>query len=312
MSVYNMTDSDIINTICLPWVRNPYNHPVTGEKIDMGTSIYNELSDICDALINFDLLDLHTKDQALRSSPVVSFLTVAYICDRANLSIKHSYSKKYSPITGKGDPLLDNFDYGFVWNTTGSKPTLIPPKYDIRINTHTEQQLFLITILSPDHIAVNLLMHHQPTETWERFAPFGTNAQDDELDVAIQLYLDKHASEKFSRSGDYYSPIICPIPSEPDVPESKRKLVCALWDLWFLMYRLDQVVHIDREMQYEQAVAAALTDTPGYHKFTRDYLTYIREHKKQIREGLGLLDYSDKRTYLIDDFLAREIFSLLP
>lgn len=322
-----MVDRDIIENVCLPWVQKPYIHPVTGKDIDIGTKAYNELVETCDELINFNLLDLHRNQSnastpvsasALQSSPMVSFLTVAYVCDRIGSHIKHPHRKAYHPITKKGDPLLDNFDFGFVWKTSLTSSILMPPKSGMNIDPHQEQQLFLITILSRNEISVNMLLYHRSTETWERIAPFGTHVYDDELDLALQRHIENHAGR--THIGNYYSPISCPIPAPAStstsalVPAPKHKLVCALWDLWFLMHRLTRGIACDdREKQYEQAIAAAITDAPAYHAFLRDYITYINDHKAHIlSRGNDLLADTRVDSHLIDDFLAKEIFNILP
>lgn len=314
-----MADSNTIINVCLPWVQKSYIHPVTGKELDIGTKEYNELAKTCDELINFDLLDLHRSQNdptvhTIRSSPMVSFITVAYVCERMGHRIKHPYRKAYSPITKKGDPLLDNFDFGFVWDPqyiTKKGITLIPPKNGIKIDQQ-QQQMFLITIISRNEISVNMLFYHHSTNTWERVAPFGTHAHNDELDLALQQYIERNTDGSYR----YYSPIACPIPSiDGDVVSiPKRKLVCALWDLWFIMYRLRKGnAHKERETQYEPAIAAVLTDAPMYHAFLSDYLTYVGKHKATIlAKGNSLLTCTDITSHQIDDFLASEIFDLLP
>ena len=294
-------DTDIVNNICVPWLQRPYIDPITGNSIS--PKKYKETVETCQQLINFDLLrltDIEDKDY-FKVSPIVSFLTAAYISQIAKNNFIHPMKKQYQPSTTITSSLLDNFDFGFIWHYNNAKWQLIPPM-DLHLDHSVlRYQIVLISIVHPEYIGCNILLYDAVIHGWERFSPIGIqqyNSRD--LDEALLAYI-KTVGPK--RMGNYYTTMNCPIVQRDDISEVERELFCSVWDLWFLLYRVMQSKATARETQYNRALGHVMTHTDQFNEFLSDYISFIKKHK----DNIDLLTIPTKD---IDDILTERIFSL--
>lgn len=290
-----------IKDICLPWMKRPYTHPVTGKDLDIGTPDYEEMIKRCDDMINFDLLELTQIDgRTISVSPIVAFLSVAFVSQYTGSEIHHPYKKLYKDKTTPGDELLDNFDFGFVWHRTKDGWKLEPPKGKNNISG-SKTQLILISIIGEKELTVNVLFREFARNRWERFAPLGSHQMDPELDQVLADYI----KDTTDIPGNYYSPMTCPV-AQQETSSDRRDLYCALWSIWLLVYRLKH--NKIRERLYEPAVAEALSKTKEYNEFVQEYIDFVNTHKNKIMNSEAL--NVSKLDHTIDNFLAKEIFQL--
>jgi hypothetical protein len=272
-------NEDVISKVCIPWLNNPYIHPTTGHPVEPGSVEYKDLAQLCSDMINFDLLELiHDDiDHSITASPIVSFLSAAFISQYVGEKIHHPFQKAYHTRSGS---LLSNFDFGFVWHTEEGEWTLVPPKGKNKLDmAHGKVQLVLISIIDNNEITVNLLFYDSQAHSWERFAPLGIRDYDDKLDRALMKYLEKYHTV-IRGATSYYTPISCPI-SALELHDPRRQLYCSLWSLWFLIYRLTNSGQ-PRESQYHEAVGKALMKPEEFNRFVTDYISFIKLHKQRI------------------------------
>lgn len=271
---------DVISKICIPWLNNPYIHPTTGQPVEPESEEYKNLARLCSNMINFDLLELiHDDIDSVTTSPIVSFLSVAFISQYVGKAIHHPFQKAYRA-SGGTESVLSNFDFGFVWYNVNDVWTLVPPKGKNKLDiVHGKVQLVLISIIDNNEITVNLLFYDSQVHSWERFAPLGTRDYDDKLDQALMKYLEKYHTV-IRGATSYYTPISCPI-SVLELHGPRRQLYCSLWSLWFLIYRLTNSGQ-PRENQYYEAIGAALMNPEKFNRFVVDYISFINLHKQRI------------------------------
>ena len=287
-----MTD---ITKICLPWLHYPYEDPVTKRPIDIGTPRFVQLTEQCKELVSFDLLGLNVAPNGtINASPIASFLTVAFL-GRYTQNLVHPYQKEYSAQTNIESTFIENFDFGFVWHYTPKGWRLEPPR---NTKSHTKAdapEVILISIVHPEYISCNVLLHDG--DEWERFAPLGTTRKNPELDYALTEYLMEHYKVK-----SYYVPLECPI---SNAAHPNKEVLCAVWELWFLMYRLMHHNVQWREKYYNDAKAEILEDRAHFHEFMDDYILFIQTERKLLTQK------EIPRDHTADDFLSEEIFRVL-
>lgn len=280
-------NEDAISNICIPWLNNPYTHPTTGQPVEPESEEYKKLARLCNNMINFNLLELiHDDiDHSITTSPIVSFLSAAFISQYVGEKIHHPFQKGYC--IGGG---LSNFDSGFVWHTEdGSTWNLVSPKSKLAKSNGKVQ---LVLILICDHtelLSVNLLFYDSQAHSWERFAPLGAHEYDDALDRALMNYLEKYHTVVRGAT-NYYTPISCPI-STVELHDPRRQLYCSLWSMWFLIYRLTNSGR-PRESQYYEAVGEALMNPEEFNRFVVDYISFISLYKTdQCNDGDCLIEF---------------------
>ena len=303
-------DKDTIKKICLPWINKPYIDPETGEDIFSDTERNKELSELCEKLINFDLLELISKDDShsVTISPVISFLSAAFVSKFSGNKIHHPFRKKYIDSTDATSNVLDNFDFGFIWYQEGTKWVLKAPDRDINTSTK-EVQLILITIIGPDDLTTNILFYDPLKKSWERFAPLGSKEYDTLMDEELVKHLSGKYTSKKGGISNYYTPIKCPIFDGETDPAIKR-LYCAVWSLWFLVFKINHP-GMEREKQYNQSVAETVMEPEKLNSFVSKYVLFINEHKRSmVKDSQKFLVGKSSITHEVDNFLSERIFSL--
>lgn len=318
--------SNPISEICIPWLQRPYRHPVTGNAVDPLSAEYRALTRQCEDLINFDLLELmelidtqapvRSQTTTTTTSPIVSFLSAAFISRYAGQRIHHPYRKQYSAQTTAESNIIENFDFGFIWHKEGNRWVLTPPKGNYPDETGARAAAgieMVLLIIMEGTLSVNILLFDDKTNSWERFVPLGAGSmQSSELDRALLDYFNRHSPTRTHartrtrpRTFNYYTPISCPIaPDELDSPQ--RQLYCSLWSLWFLLFRIKNR-GMSRESQYDKAVARALEYPDEFGQFVVDYITFIDQHKTPLIDTAQELLAEGNN---IDDYLAEQIFKL--
>lgn len=102
--------TDLITKLCIPWIQHPYRHPSTGKKLTPESDDYRKLSKLCSRVINFDLLELtgtSVPKHNITVSPIVSFLSAAFISQYCKQIIYHPYRESYRPQTDVESCILD-------------------------------------------------------------------------------------------------------------------------------------------------------------------------------------------------------------
>lgn len=302
-------DNDTIKNICLPWIIKPYIDPESGKDLYHDTERYKELSKLCEKLINFDLLELISHgDHSVTVSPIVSFLSVAFVSDYSGEKIHHPFRKEYKDTTDATSNILDNFDFGFIWYQQQGKWILQVPDRDIDVKKK-QVQLILITIIGPDDLTTNILFYDPQKKSWERFAPLGSKEYDTLMDEEIVKHLSKTYSSKKGGISNYYTPISCPI-FDGETDPAIKKLYCAIWSLWFLVFKINHP-GMEREKQYNHSVAETLMEPDKFNSFISKYILFINKHKKSmIKDSQKFLVGKSSVTHEVDNFLSERIFSL--
>jgi hypothetical protein len=302
-------DKDTIENICLPWITRPYVDPETGEDLYYEMERYKELSNLCEKLINFDLLELISHgDHSVTVSPIISFLSAAFVSNYSGEKIHHPFRKEYKDITDSTSSILDNFDFGFIWYREGDKWILQVPDRDIDVKKK-DVQLILITIIGPDDLTSNILFYDPLKKSWERFAPLGSKEYDTLMDEQIVKHLSNKYSSKKGGISNYYTPISCPI-FDGETDPSIKKLYCAVWSIWFLLYKINHP-GMEREKQYNHSVAETLIDPNKFNSFVSKYILFINNHKRSmIKDSQKFLKGKSSITHETDNFLSEKVFSL--
>lgn len=305
---------NVISKICIPWLQNPYQHPVTGAEINPGSPEHKKLTKLCSDVINFDLLELindSNESHSVSVSPIVSFLSAAFISKYAAKQIYHPYQKEYTAQTTAESNILDNFDFGFVWykpKRGEGKWKLEPPKGKNKLDRHIKGvQMVLVSIIGDIDVTVNILFYDSKAHSWERFTPLGAREYDTQLDQALMDYLSESYKTVTRGITSYYTPVSCPI-ATMELEDLQRQLYCSLWSLWFLLYRIKNN-GVSRETQYSKAIGEALENSSKFNQFIVDYISFINQHKARII-GAGQRLLCDQLNNDIDNFLAEQIFSL--
>jgi hypothetical protein len=263
-------------------------------------------------MINFNLLELinDTQEHAVSVSPIVSFLSAAFISNYAAEQIHHPYRKVYNASSTAESNILDNFDFGFVWHKSNktNKWKLEPPKGMNKLKRSIKGvQMVLVSIIGGKDVTVNILFYDGKSHSWERFSPLGAHEYDNSLDQALIAYLSEPYRTIVRGDTNYYTPISCPI-ATMEVEAPQRQLYCSLWSLWFLLYRIKNN-DMSRESQYNDAVGKALNHGDEFNHFIINYIAFINDNKQRIISA-GQLFLQGSMDHEMDNFLAEQIFSL--